>query len=103
MARKVASFRLETELLDWVGAYAKTRGTTQAVVLETALASLKRDAEGGVPHLPVADSPEVRIERAKAAAPVRPASSLEIRQRANPVGWQRQQAMQARAAKKAAQ
>jgi hypothetical protein len=70
MARKVASFRLDVDLLDWVGVYAKTRGASQAVVIESALANLKREAEGGVPDLPVADTPEVRVERALKAAPV---------------------------------
>jgi hypothetical protein len=78
MAKKAATFRLEVDLLDWVATYAKSRGTTQAVVLEGALSAFRDGCEGGVPDLPVADSPEVRRERAREATggQVRPASVL---------------------------
>jgi hypothetical protein len=102
MARKVASFRLDVDLLDWVGVYAKTRGASQAVVIESALANLKREAEGGVPDLPVADTPEVRVERALKAAPVQRASSIETRRALNPMGWERQERIERQAAKRAA-
>jgi hypothetical protein len=60
MARKIASFRLEVELLDWVTSYAKSRGTSQAVVVESALRSLQEDSANGVPDLPVTETPVVR-------------------------------------------
>jgi hypothetical protein len=53
MDRKVKSFRLRTDLLSWVESYAAERGSTQVAVLEQALESLRADAEGGVPDLPV--------------------------------------------------
>lgn len=78
MAKKVASFRLEVELLDWVASYAKSRGTSQAVVLEAALRGLQEDSASGVPDLPVVDSPSVRRDRAARATAdqVVPARSL---------------------------
>lgn len=76
MARKVASFRLDTELLDWVAQYASSRGASQGTVVESALRSFKEESERGVPDLPVADSPEARVRRAMKAAPVRPARKL---------------------------
>ena len=89
MAKKVASFRLETDVLDWVGSYSKTRGTSQAVVVEQALMHFRELSKGGVPDLPVVDTPEVRQERAKVAYVVPPdagrsewAKNMSARQRA---------------------
>jgi hypothetical protein len=76
MARKVSSFRLDVELLARVDAYAKSRGASQAQVIEAALEGFLAEAEGGVPDLPVVDTPAVRLERAKRAAPVKPARQL---------------------------
>jgi hypothetical protein len=78
MPKKVASFRLDVDLLEWLGSYAKSRGATQAAVLEGALAAFRRECEGGVPDLPVPDSPVVRRQRAQVAAAgqVAPASDF---------------------------
>lgn len=52
MAKKVKSFRLDVDLIDWVDGYATERKSTQAAVVEEALRSFKADSEGGVPDLP---------------------------------------------------
>jgi hypothetical protein len=69
VAKKVASFRLDEGLLERVAAYAKSRGTSQAIVIEAAVQGFMEDAEGGVPDLPVSDTPEVREKRAAAVKP----------------------------------
>jgi hypothetical protein len=66
--KQLVSHRLDSELLAWATSYAKSRGTSRGVVIESALVALRGDSERGVPDLPVADSPEVRRERALAAA-----------------------------------
>lgn len=58
MAKKVASFRLETELLDWLGVYAKTRDTSQGVLVEEALRHFQGLTAGGVPDLPKPEVPK---------------------------------------------
>jgi hypothetical protein len=68
MARQVVSHRLDSELLERATVYAEARGTTRSVLIEAGLRSLLDDAERGVPELPVADSPQVRRERAREAA-----------------------------------
>lgn len=75
---KVKGTRLSDELAAWVEEYAAARGTDAATVLRMALESFRRDAGSGVPDLPVADTPEVRRERAvrAAARQVVPARSL---------------------------
>jgi hypothetical protein len=58
MAKKAATFRLEEESLAWVALYAEERSRSegrkvgQADVIEMALASFRRDYEGGVPDVP---------------------------------------------------
>lgn len=92
MAKKVKSFRLDVDLIDWVDGYATERKSTQAAVVEEALRSFKADSEGGVPDLPSEaqwKNPP-RPVTPKPAAPVVRASSLLARQRANPVGMSRQ-------------
>jgi hypothetical protein len=90
MDRKVKSFRLRTDLLSWVESYAAERGSTQVAVLEQALESLRADAEGGVPDLPV-DQPVggagVVVTGASSPAP----SLLGLRQArlAREMGWNR--------------
>jgi hypothetical protein len=75
---KVKGTRLSDELALWVEEYAAARGTDAATVLRMAVESFRREAESGVPDLPVADSPQVRRERAQVAAGghVAPASVL---------------------------
>jgi hypothetical protein len=78
------SHRLDDELLSWATEYGSSRGTSRAVVIEEALRHFRELTRGGVPDLPVVDTPAVReqragaskLERAKQAAPVRPAREL---------------------------
>jgi hypothetical protein len=57
MAKKAATFRLEEASLAWVALYAEERSRSegrkvgQADVIEAALASFRRDCEGGVPDV----------------------------------------------------
>lgn len=52
MARKVQSYRLNEESIEWVASYSKQRDVPQAEILEAAIASFRSDCERGVPDLP---------------------------------------------------
>jgi len=63
MGKTTVSHRLDDGLLEWANAYAKTRGTTRSILLEEGLRALQGLAKGGVPGLPVVDTPAVRQQR----------------------------------------
>jgi hypothetical protein len=60
------SHRLDEGLAAWATEYGASRGTSRAVVIEEALRHFRELSRGGVPELPVVDTPEVRQERASA-------------------------------------
>jgi hypothetical protein len=76
MGKTTVSHRLDDELLAWANEYARSRATTRSILLEEGLRHLRDLSRGGVPDLPVVDTPAVRLERAKRAAPVKPARQL---------------------------
>jgi hypothetical protein len=53
MAKLRADFRLDSDLLRWVGEYAEERGWSRTLVVEEALRSFRGDARGGVPDAPL--------------------------------------------------
>jgi hypothetical protein len=59
------SHRLDEELLAWATEYGESRRTSRAVVIEEALRHFRGLSEGGVPDLPVVDTPAVREKRAE--------------------------------------
>jgi hypothetical protein len=71
MDRKVKSFRLRVDLLDWLESYAQTRGSSQIAVLEAAVESFQGLSEGGVPNLPVVErvQPVPGVVRARTLVP----------------------------------
>lgn len=68
MDRKVKSFRLRVDLLDWLESYAQTRGSSQIAVMEAAVESFQGLARGGVPDLPPPVAGPVAVADAKQAA-----------------------------------
>jgi hypothetical protein len=70
MAKKVASFRLEVETVEAIGAYAKERHCSQAEVVEMGWRALREDARGGVPDLP--EKVEAVKQQVVRTAPVMP-------------------------------
>lgn len=50
-ARTMVSLRLDPELVEWADGYAKQRGVTRTVLLETALEDFREDCKSGVPDL----------------------------------------------------
>jgi hypothetical protein len=59
------SHRLDEGLASWATEYGASRGTSRAVVIEEALRHFQALSKGGVPDLPVVDTPEVRAVRAE--------------------------------------
>jgi hypothetical protein len=74
MDRKVKSFRLRVDLLDWLKAYASERGSSEIAVMESALVDFRSAGEGGVPDLPGDDSPPVSPTQQQPVAPFTPRS-----------------------------
>lgn len=58
------SHRLDEELASWATEYGVSRGTSRAIVIEEALRHFRELSKGGVPDLPVVDTPEVKAQRA---------------------------------------
>jgi hypothetical protein len=81
MARKMASFRLDVELLDWAKSYAESRGETQAMVIEAGLRSVRDGSVAAVPDLPVVNRPAARPVRSSVAVSKPVPSLLGLRQR----------------------
>lgn len=70
------SHRLDEELAAWAAEYGSSRGTSRAVVIEEALRHFRDLSKGGVPDLPVVDTPAVRRERAASVPGVTSARQL---------------------------
>jgi hypothetical protein len=100
MDRKVKSFRLRVDLLDWVEDYARERGSKQIQVVEAALEEFRRSSEGGVPDLPPEKSgSDYVLEQARAAGhQVRAARDLVDPVVSDRQALLNQQAVRARAA-----
>lgn len=78
MDRKVKSFRLRVDLLEWLKEYADERCCSEVSLMEHALKSLQEDVARGVPDLPASEPRVERVAVAAAAAQgqVRPAREL---------------------------